>query len=76
MAATACAPPAQKTCLTPHSRAAASTSSAMCPSCPGGEHMTTSSQPASVAGMASIKTVDTRGALPPGMYSPTGLNGW
>ena len=41
------------------------------PSLSGGVHNTISLQPAIFAGTASIKTVENRGAVPPGMYSPT-----
>ena len=37
----------------------------------GGEHSTISLQPAIFAGIASIKTVENKGAVPPGIYKPT-----
>ena len=43
----------------------------MRPSLPAGVHSTTSRQPAICAGTASISTVENRGAVPPGIYSPT-----
>ena len=36
-----------------------------------GEHNTISWQPANFAGTANIKTVENKGAVPPGMYNPT-----
>ena len=35
--------------------------------CSAGVHKTTSRQPAILAGMANIKTVENRGAVPPGI---------
>src|SRR3546814_12263000 len=55
----------------PHSRAATSTAGSILPSGRGGEHSTTSGQPARRAGMPSISTVDGNGALPAGTYRPT-----
>ena len=36
-----------------------------------GEHKIISWQPANLAGTANIKTVENKGAVPPGMYNPT-----
>jgi hypothetical protein len=43
----------------------------MFPPLSGGEHKTISLQPAIEAGTASIKTVENKGAVPPGIYKPT-----
>ena len=37
----------------------------------GGVHNIISSQPANFAGTPSIKIVENKGAVPPGMYKPT-----
>ncbi len=71
MAATAWAPPARKMAFTPATFAAQRISGLIFPSLPGGVHMTISLQPASRAGIPSIRTVENNGAVPPGMYSPT-----
>ena len=47
------------------------TSGETLPSLPAGVQSTTSLQPAMLAGTASISTVLKRGAVPPGIYSPT-----
>ena len=59
----ACAPPNWYISVTPHSSAAYKISSAI----GGGEHKITLRQPAIFAGVASIKTVDNKGAEPPGI---------
>ncbi|CUQ31937.1 Uncharacterised protein [Segatella copri] len=41
------------------------------PSLLGGVHSTISLHPAILAGVASIRTVLKRGAVPPGIYNPT-----
>ena len=64
-------PPTLKILSTPVSLAEYSISSAILPSWLGGVHKIISLQPAILAGTASIKTVEKRGAVPPGMYIPT-----
>ena len=56
---------------TPATFAAASMAGFIFPSFPGGVVMTISPQPAILAGMASISTVDGYAAVPPGTYRPT-----
>src|SRR3546814_14048622 len=55
----------------PHSRAATNTAGSIPTFFRGGEHSTTSGQPARRAGMPSIRPVDGNGALPAGTYRPT-----
>ena len=71
MAATACAPPALNTCDTPQRLAAASTAALARPSAAGGVHSTRCGQPTSCAGIATMITVEGRGAEPAGTYRPT-----
>merc|ERR1719460_3054672 len=63
MAATACAPPALRRCVTPAFRAQYSTSGLMEPSCRGGVARTTVSQPATWAGTASRASRGLRGRV-------------
>jgi hypothetical protein len=58
IAPTACAPPIANARSTPQTSAAASVAAGGQPSRPGGEQITTSSQPATRAGTAIITTVD------------------
>src|SRR3546814_8081462 len=55
----------------PHNCAAYSTAGSTLPSARGGEHNTTSAQPAKRAGTPNIKAVDGSGAEPAGTYNPT-----
>ena len=71
MAATAWAPPALSTCVTPAFLAQYSTSGVMLPSGRGGVAITMVLQPAMPAGTASISVEDGSTAVPPGTYSPT-----
>ncbi len=71
MAATACAPPALSTCVTPALRAQYSTSGVMDPSGRGGVAMTIVEQPAMPAGTHSISAEEGSTAVPPGTYTPT-----
>mmetsp|Transcript_18129 Transcript_18129/g.45026 ORF Transcript_18129/g.45026 Transcript_18129/m.45026 type:complete len:268 (+) Transcript_18129:734-1537(+) len=71
IAATACAPPAFRMCVTPAFFATYSTSGTMLPSLRGGVASTTVAQPAMRAGTASMSAVEGSTAEPPGTYSPT-----
>src|SRR5688572_7594804 len=71
MAAIAWAPPMLKTFVTPVRFAAYRIVGFIFPDASGGEHRIISLQPAILAGMASISTVENKGAEPPGMYIPT-----
>ena len=71
MAAMACTPPALNTFFTPAACAANRMAGCIFPSVLGGEQSMISLHPAICAGVASIRTVEKRGAVPPGMYSPT-----
>ena len=68
------APPIVKTLLTPEINAAASTSWLICPFGVG-TTMTSSLTPATLAGIAFIKTEEGYAALPPGTYKPTRSKG-
>ena len=57
--------------VTPHKLAAYKIAGLIFPFLSGGEHKTISLQPAILAGTANIKTVENKGAVPPGMYKPT-----
>jgi hypothetical protein len=74
MAATACAPPAFKMCVTPAFLAQYSTSGVMLPSGRGGVASTTVLQPAICAGTASISALLGSTAVPPGTYTPAEMN--
>src|SRR5574344_308088 len=67
----ACTPPALNILLTPATRAATRMAGFTLPSLLGGVQRTISLQPAILAGVASINTVEKRGAVPPGIYKPT-----
>src|SRR6187402_3559134 len=67
----ACAPPILYISVTPHSAALYNMAGFILPSLLAGVHNTTRLQPAIAAGVASINTVENRGALPPGIYKPT-----
>src|SRR5574344_1035416 len=71
MAAIAWEPPILKNLLTPAILPAYRIAGLTLPSLFGGVQSTISSQPAVLAGIASIRTVEKSGAVPPGMYSPT-----
>src|SRR5947209_10091535 len=75
IAAIACAPPARYTVSTWAIAAAARIASGTVPSRRGGVASTTSSTPATRAGMAVISTVDGYGARPPGAYTPARRTG-
>ena len=64
-------PPALNILLTPAVSAANRIAGCTFPSLPGGVQSTISLQPAIRAGTANIRTVEKRGAVPPGMYRPT-----
>ena len=67
MAPIACIPPALNTLSTPASFAAYNIAGCILPSLLGGVQRIISLQPAILAGMASIKTVENKGAVPPGI---------
>ena len=67
----ACTPPILNTLSTPTTLAAARIAGFTLPSVIGGVQSTISLQPAILAGVASINTVEKSGAVPPGMYNPT-----
>lgn len=71
IAATACAPPAFSTWVTPAFFAQYSTSGVTLPSRRGGVAITIVRHPAMPAGTASMRVEDGSTALPPGTYSPT-----
>mmetsp|Transcript_3742 Transcript_3742/g.15167 ORF Transcript_3742/g.15167 Transcript_3742/m.15167 type:complete len:204 (+) Transcript_3742:969-1580(+) len=71
IAATACAPPALRMCVTPAFFATYNTSGTTSPSFLGGVASTTFSHPAMDAGTASMSAVDGSTAVPPGTYRPT-----
>ena len=71
MAPIACMPPILNILLTPAVLAAARIAGLMLPSGDGGVQRIISLHPAILAGVASIRTVEKSGAVPPGMYSPT-----
>lgn len=66
MAATACAPPARSTCVTPALRAQYRTSGVMEPSGRGGVASTMVPHPAMAAGTASMSALEGSTAVPPG----------
>ena len=72
IAAMAWAPPTLKTRLIPQRDAAARIAGGTCPCLSGGVHKMTRSQAAICAGTPNIRTVEIRGADPPGTYNPTG----
>ena len=67
----ACTPPHLKICDTPATFAATRMAGFTFPLRSGGVQSTISRHPAIFAGVASIRTVENRGAVPPGIYSPT-----
>ncbi len=67
----ACAPPALTTFEILQSLAATKMASCTFPSLSQGVQRTTSLQPAIVAGIPNINTVENKGAEPPGIYRPT-----
>ncbi len=69
------APPALNTFVTPHKRAAYKIAVFIFPFLSGGVQSIISGHWAMRAGIASIKTVENKGAVPPGMYKPTRLMG-
>ena len=64
-------PPALNILLTPAVSAANRMAGCTFPSLSGGVQSTISLQPAIRAGTANIRTVEKRGAVPPGIYKPT-----
>ena len=71
MAATACAPPAFSTWVTPAFLAAHTTSGVMLPSGLGGVASTMVLHPAIWAGTVSMRALEGSTAVPPGTYTPT-----
>mmetsp|Transcript_35542 Transcript_35542/g.78871 ORF Transcript_35542/g.78871 Transcript_35542/m.78871 type:complete len:264 (+) Transcript_35542:1353-2144(+) len=71
MAATACAPPALSTWVTPAFLAQYSTSGVMLPSGRGGVAITMVWHPAILAGTESMRVLEGSTAVPPGTYTPT-----
>ena len=71
MAATACAPPAFKMCVTPDFFAQYKTSGQIVPSFNGGVAKTTIGHFAIIAGTANMSAVVGNTAVPPGTYKPT-----
>ncbi len=67
----ACAPPTLYILFTPATCAAYNIAGAIFPEVLGGVHNIISLHPAIFAGIANIKTVEKRGAVPPGIYNPT-----
>src|SRR5690554_7772708 len=64
-------PPILKILVIPHKLAVYRMAGCIFPSLLGGVQRTISLQPAIWAGTASIRMVENRGAVPPGIYSPT-----
>ena len=71
MAPIACTPPVLNILLTPATLAATNMAGFTFPLRSGGVHNTISLQPAILAGVASMRTVENNGAVPPGIYRPT-----
>ncbi|MNY78448.1 hypothetical protein D3C86_2186990 [compost metagenome] len=63
-------PPTFNILVTPHKLAVYKMAGFIFPVLSGGEHKTISLQPAISAGTANIKTVENKGAVPPGIYKP------